>query len=172
VAAKLLIVVFLYIKFWCISPKNSTMSYTIAHIPFAFSIFYILIGFGVVIKMILTQQLFDTSNPNFFWIASGELPIAILDIYIAVKVFMMKRGSQKVRILLWKLVGIIAVGISMKIATVCMFMLGKDPFWYFYLVVFPVSALIYELSNSLWVELAKASLSLPNPKRESTSSSI
>jgi hypothetical protein len=50
--------------------------------------------------MILTQQLFDTSNPNFFWIASGELPIAILDIDIAVKVFMMKRGSQKARILL------------------------------------------------------------------------
>jgi hypothetical protein len=174
VAAKLLIVGFLYIKFWCISPKKSMMSYALAHVPFGFSVLYILVGFGVITYMIMDPkgQLFDTSNPNFFWIASGELPIAFLDIFIAVKVFLMKRGSAKAQILLWKLIGIISVGIAMKIATVCLFMLGFDPYWFFYLVVFPISALIYEMSNSLWVELAKTNLSLPEAKRDSVASSV
>jgi hypothetical protein len=46
---KLFVVGFLYIKFWCISPKESMMKYAIAHIPFAVSVVYILIGFAVII---------------------------------------------------------------------------------------------------------------------------
>lgn len=128
--------------------------------------------------MILSNALFDTSSipfpshnsldPNFIWIASGELPIAILDVYIAIKVFLMKRGSSKAQKILWKLLSIITIGFAMKVATIFMFLRGHDPFWFFYLVVFPINTLMYEMSNNMWVELAKTNLSLPSPGDQET----
>lgn len=139
-------------------------------LPFAFSIMYICVGFGVITWMILEGALFDTSSishiytnhtdPHFFWIASGEMPIAMLDVYLALKVYFLRQGSRRSQVILGKLIGIIAVGVAMKIATVILFLTGNDPYWFFYLVVFPMSALLYEITNSLWVTLAKSSLNL------------
>ena len=69
------------------------------------------------------------------------------------------------RDILWKLLAIIFLGLCMKISSTVMFIKSLDPYWFFYLTVFPIFCLMYELSNPIWIELAKISGSPQIPSK-------
>jgi hypothetical protein len=43
----------------------------------------------------------------------------------------------------------------MKAATAFLFLLGLDPFWFYYLITFNLSLILYEIVNKSWIELAQ-----------------
>jgi hypothetical protein len=78
-----------------------------------------------------------------------------IDLYVVVQLYTVKKKNPESKAILNRLAAVILIGAIMKAATAFLFLLELDPFWFYYLITFNLSLILYEIVNQSWIELAK-----------------
>ncbi|KAL3899455.1 MAG: hypothetical protein SGCHY_002029 [Lobulomycetales sp.] len=134
VGSKLLVLAFLYKKFEIVEKSNSSISKTalakaLRRIPFVLSALY-LVASGVIASWMFAEGLlFEITDPKYIVLTSAELALVILDIYVVLQLYVLKRGNPDSQVILFRIAFVIGISALMKAATVVLFWLDLDPFW-------------------------------------------
>lgn len=102
--------------------------------------------------------LFEVSNPLYVIFTTGDLALVVNDVYVVIQLYLVKKQNPVSRKILHRLGIVMTLGATMKAATAPLFLTHLDPNWFYYLVTFPFSLILYEVVNTLWIQMAKVSV--------------
>lgn len=130
--SKFLVVYFLYLKFEIIERSDQSISHsltakTLRRIPFVAVMCWVVIGEVLVVRlrslmiikcwMFAQGLLFVTSNPLYVVFTTGDLSLVIVDVYVILQLYMVKKANPESQVILRRLVIIMTIGGIMKAAT-------------------------------------------------------
>lgn len=104
------------------------------------------------------------SNPAYVVITTGELALISIDLYVVLQLYFIKKENPESQVILNRLAAVMFMGSNrfsnvlgaiMKATAAFLFLLEKDPYWFYYLITFNLSLILYEIVNKSWIDLAK-----------------
>lgn len=146
--AKMTIIAFLYKKFTILEKSNPSLSPTgpaliTRRMPFIVSTAYVLLGEFTGCYLLYTEQLYDITNALYNLFTTGDLALVSLDFYVVYLLYGMKRGNPEARVILYRIIVLIVIEAAIKTATIFLFQTGLDPYWFYYMVSFPFTLILY-----------------------------
>lgn len=114
--------------------------------PFLVATTYVLLGECTVCYLIYTSKTYDITNALYILFTSGDLALVSLDVYVVSLLYGMKKENSEARVILYRIIAVIAIGAVIKAATIFLFQTGSDPYWFYYMVSFPFSLILYVCS--------------------------